>query len=130
MIVHLEMRVCACFRWNVPLCCSSPPLCHRDVYVNSFTALRPAQLPSPLFITATEVLPAPHSLPKLLPHRRPIAALRARWRSTILGQKQDDISTSSSVRPRVLYHRREAPKITACSLCVCTAVCVCLKRQE
>lgn len=132
------MRVCA--YWGFQVKCSAVlqpsasllpwnPRRHCDVCVNSFTALRPPQLPSPLFITATEVIPAPHSLPKLLPHRRPIAALRVRWKCTIVGQKRGDIPTSSWVRPRVLYHRREASEITAYSLRVSTA-CVCVKRQE
>lgn len=93
-----------------------------DVCVNSFTALRPPQLPSPLFLAATEVIPAPHSLPKLLPHRQPIAALRVRWNCTIVGQKRGDIPTSSWFRPRVPYHRREVSEIPACSLRVSTAV--------
>lgn len=97
------MRVCA--DWGFQVKCSGvlsaavEPRRHCDVCVNSFTALRPPQLPSPLFITATEVIPAPHSLPKLLPHRRPIAALRVRWKCTIVGQKRGDIPTSSWKSP-------------------------------
>lgn len=106
------------------------PRHHWDVCENGFTALRPPQLPSPLFAAAaTKVIPAPHSLPKLLPHRRLIAELRARWKCTIVGRKRGDFPTSSWVRPRVLYHRREASKFTACSLRVPTAR-VCVKRQE
>lgn len=115
------------FRWNVPAHRLSPvvePRSQCDVCVNSFTALRPAQLPFPLFITASEVLPTPHSLPKLLPHRRPIAALRVRWKWMILGQKRGDVPTSFSGRPRVLYHRREASEITACSLREYGGVCL------
>lgn len=98
-----------------------------SVYVNSFTALAPVHFPSPLFITATEVIPAPHSLPKLLPHRWPIAALRVRWECSIAGHWRGDVPASSSsawVRPRVLYHRGEASEITARSLRVSAAVCL------
>lgn len=94
-----------------------------DVCVNRFTALRPAQLPSPLFITTIKG-PQPST------HFRSCSRIAGRSERSASGrkepipeQKRGDIPTPSAVRPSVLYHRREASEITVCSLCVCVGVC-------
>lgn len=112
------------------------PAAQRDVCVNRFTALRLAQLPSPLFIATVKASYTPprpplltqHSLPKLLPHRRLICALRVRWETS---RFPGDIPSVSAVRPCVLYRRREASEITVCrwesaSACECVCVCRCV----
>lgn len=102
-----------------------------DVCVNRFTALRPAQLPSPLFITTIKgPQPSTHfrSCSRIAGRSERSASGR---KEPIPGQKRGDIPTPSAVRASVLYHRREASEITVCSLCVCVCRCVFLcKRQQ
>lgn len=118
-----------CFLLSVGgyLCPSSPPLSHSQcvVCVNRFTALRPAQLPSPLFITTINGPPSPST------HFRSCSRIAGRSERSasgrnepIPGQNRGDIPTPSAVRPSVLYHRREASEIAVCSLRVCVYVCV------
>lgn len=97
------------------------------VCVNRFTALRPAQLPSPLFITNHKRSPTQHSLPKLLPHRRlNQSAPRPLEMHGFPGRTEAISRTPSRSDQASSTHRRAAPVITVCSLRVCMSVTVCV----
>lgn len=109
-----------CFSCRVQELCA-PQLCpparsRCDACANRFTALRAAQLPSPLFLATIKAPAAPALTSEAVP-ASPAgqSAPRPLGREQTPGQERGDVprgESSSAVRPSVLCQRGEASEMT------------------